>query len=336
MKVPTTGECLLKKIRYLLAALVFASTAGLVACSKSDNNANVASGGTANSASPGAKLTGSIRVDGSSTVTPLIALAAEDFQAKNSGVTVTVGTSGTGGGFEKFCNGEIDIAMASRPIKEKEVDACKSKNIEPLELIVANDGLSVVINPQNDWVKCLTVKQLKAIWEPGSTVNNWNQVDPSFPDQPLKLFGPGSDSGTFDYFTKEINGEEGATRTDYNPTEDDNVTVSGVAGDKGALGYFGLSYLLENQGKVKGIAIDSGNGCIAPSTETVQSGQYKPLGRPLFIYLKPESAHRPEVKAFAEFYFDNQDAITKEARFVPLTKEQLAKADEELAKIKSQ
>jgi phosphate transport system substrate-binding protein len=278
-------------------------------------------------------LSGTIKIDGSSTVTPLVALAAEDFQAENSGVKVTVGTSGTGGGFEKFCNGETDFSMASRPIKDVEVAACQAKSIEPLELIVANDGLSVVVNPQNTWAKCLTVEQLKKIWEPGSKVTNWNQVDPSFPNQELTLFGAGSDSGTFDYFTDEINGEEGATRTDYNPSEDDNVTVTGVAGDLGALGYFGLSYLLENATKIRGVEVDGGGGCVAAGTDTVQAGTYKPLGRPLFIYTKTDAAKRPEVKAFAQYYFDNQKAITEEALFVPLTDEQVAEAQAELDKI---
>ena len=305
------------------AALVLAGGVLLAACG----------GDGGGGGEPGSGLSGDIRIDGSSTVTPLIALAAEDFQAGNSGVRVTVGTSGTGGGFEKFCNGETDISMASRAIKDSETQACAAKGIQPLELIVANDGLSVVVNPDNDWAECLTVAQLAAMWEPGSRVSNWNQLDPSFPSQPLELFGAGSDSGTFDYFTAAVNGEEGATRTDYNPSEDDNVTVTGVAGDKGALGYFGLSYLLENEGKVKGVAIDGGSGCVAPSTDTVQAGTYTPLSRPLFVYVKAASAQRPEVQAFARYYFDNQESITDEALFVPLTDEQVGKARQELAAI---
>jgi len=305
------------------AALVLAGGVLLAACG----------GDGGGGGEPGSGLSGDIRIDGSSTVTPLIALAAEDFQAGNSGVRVTVGTSGTGGGFEKFCNGETDISMASRAIKDSETQACAAKGIQPLELIVANDGLSVVVNPDNDWAECLTVAQLAAMWEPGSRVSNWNQVDPSFPSQPLELFGAGSDSGTFDYFTAAVNGEEGATRTDYNPSEDDNVTVTGVAGDKGALGYFGLSYLLENEGKVKGVAIDGGSGCVAPSTDTVQAGTYTPLSRPLFVYVKAASAQRPEVQAFVRYYFDNQASITDEALFVPLTDEQVGKARQELAAI---
>ncbi|MGI8425161.1 MAG: PstS family phosphate ABC transporter substrate-binding protein [Actinomycetota bacterium] len=298
--------------------------------------ATACGGGSSNDAKDddsGSKLSGQIQIDGSSTVTPLISLAAEDFQQENSGVKVTVGTSGTGGGFEKFCNGETDFSMASRKIKDSETAACKAKNIEPFELVMANDGLSVVVNPQNKWAKCLTVAQLKTIWSADSKVNNWNQVDPSFPDQRLSLFGAGSDSGTFDYFTEAINGKAGSTRTDYNPSEDDNVTVTGVSGDKGAMGYFGLSYLLENKTKIKGVEIDGGEGCVAASSKAVQAGTYKPLGRELFIYTKAEAAKRPEVKAFADFYLENQKALTEEALFVPLTDAQVEKATEELGAI---
>jgi len=315
-----------------LAAVVLGLSLVTAACGGSDDDGDDAAGGSTNS---GAELSGQIRMDGSSTVTPLMSLAAEDFQKDNPNVRVTVGTSGTGGGFEKFCQGETDFSMASRPIKDEEVAACKAKNIEPLELIVANDGLSVVVNPQNNWAKCLTVEHLKKAWEPGSTVKSWKDVDPSFPDVKLTLFGPGSDSGTFDYFTDEINGEEGATRTDYNPSEDDNVIVTGVAGDRGAMGYFGLSYLLENEGKVKGVEIDGGKGCVAPTNDTVQAGEYTPLGRPLFIYAKAEAAKRPEVKAFAEYYFEHQRAITEEGLFVPLTAEQVTKAQTDLAAIEA-
>ena len=290
-------------------------------------------GGGNGQSGDGSELSGEIRIDGSSTVTPLISIAAEDFQSEHPDVRVTVGTSGTGGGFEKFCADETDFSMASRPIKEEELSKCAENGVEPIELVVANDGLSVVVNPENDWADCLTVEQLNAIWKPGSNVNNWNQVDPSFPDVPLTLFGPGSDSGTFDYFTGAINGEEGATRTDYNPSEDDNVTVTGVTGDEGAMGYFGLSYLLENEGKIRGLEIDGGDGCVAASAETVQDGTYTPLGRPLFIYTKESSASRPEVAAFAEYYFENQETITEEALFIPLTGEQSQQAEQDLAKI---
>ncbi len=284
---------------------------------------------------PAGDLSGDIAIDGSSTVTPLITLAAEDFQNANGDVRVTVGTSGTGGGFGKFCAGETDISMASRPIKEKETAVCEAEGIEAVEFIVANDALSVIVSPDNDFATCLTVEQLATMWSPESegTVNNWNQIDPSFPDQEFTLFGAGSDSGTFDYFTEEINGDTGVIRTDYTPTEDDNVTVQGIEGDAGAVGFLGLSYVLENEGQVKALEIDGGDGCVAPSAETVIDGTYTPLGRPLFIYFKAESLTRPEVKAFADFYVENQDEITVEALFVPLNDEQKATQQEELSAI---
>ena len=307
-------------------AIATAATIGLAACG---------GGSSSEGESTDSDLSGSIIIDGSSTVAPLITIAAEDFQTKNSGVRVTVGTSGTGGGFEKFCAGETDIANASREIKDSEKEACAAKGIEPLELIVANDALSVVVNNDNDWATCLTVDQLKKMWEPTAEgkVSNWNQIDSSFPDQKLGLFGAGTDSGTFDYFTKAINGEEGASRTDYNPTEDDNVTVKGVQGDPGAIGYFGFSYLEENAGSVKALEIDGGKGCVAPSAEAVQDGSYVPLSRPLYIYVSKSAAARPEVKAFVDYYFENQDSFSEEALFVPLDEAQRTKAAEELAAI---
>ena len=270
------------------------------------------------------QLQGTIIIDGSSTVTPLITVAAEDFQAANPGVRVTVATSGTGGGFEKFCVGETDVSMASRPISEDESASCAASGIVPVEFIVANDALSVIVNPENDWTTCLSVEQLNKMWAPESegAVNNWNQIDSSFPDQNLQLFGAGSDSGTFDYFTDEINGDEGAIRTDYNPCEDDNVTIVGVEGDVGAVGFLGLSYVLENEGRIVPLGIDSGSGCVAPSAETVIDGSYVPLGRPLFVYFKAESLERPEVAAFAQYYADNQETITETALFIPLSMEQ--------------
>jgi phosphate transport system substrate-binding protein len=280
-------------------------------------------------------LEGTIIIDGSSTVTPLITVAAEDFQAVNPDVRVTVATSGTGGGFEKFCVGETDVSMASRPIAVDESATCQANGIEPVEFIVANDALSVIVNPDNDWVSCLTVEQLNTMWGPESEgeVNNWNLVDASFPDQNLELFGAGSDSGTFDFFTAEVNGEEGAIRTDYNPSEDDNVTLVGVEGDVGAVGFLGLSYVLENEGRIVPLAIDSGNGCIAPSAESVIDGSYVPLGRPLFVYFKAESLQRAEVEAFARFYADNQDTITETALFIPLSDEQASEQRAELDEI---
>ncbi len=271
-------------------------------------------------------LTGTIAIDGSSTVAPLMTLLAEDFQTENSGVRATVGTSGTGGGFEKFCAGETDITNASREIKDSEKEACAAKGIEYVELIMANDALTVVVHNDNTWAKCLTTAQLQKMWGPAAEgkINNWNQIDPSFPNEALNLFGAGTDSGTFDYFTKEINGEEGSSRTDYNPTEDDNVTVKGVEGDKGALGYFGFSYFEENMNRVKAVEIDGGKGCVSPSLEHVQDGTYTPLSRPLYVYVSLESAKRPEVKAFFEFVNENLDELTKEALFIPLNDEQKA------------
>ncbi|HEY3428350.1 MAG TPA: PstS family phosphate ABC transporter substrate-binding protein [Acidimicrobiia bacterium] len=294
-------------------------------------------GATTNGASGNGngQLGGTIIIDGSSTVTPLITLAAEDFQAANPGVRVTVATSGTGGGFEKFCVGETDVSMASRPISEDESASCAANGIEPVEFIVANDALSVIVNPDNDWSSCLSVEQLNTMWAPESegTVDNWNQIDPSFPDQSLQLFGAGSDSGTFDYFTDEINGDEGAIRTDYNPSEDDNVTILGVEGDVGAVGFLGLSYVLENEGRIIPLGIDGGDGCVDPSAETVIEGSYVPLGRPLFVYFKAESLERPEVGAFAQYYADNQETITETALFIPLSEEQASDQQATLDKI---
>lgn len=280
-------------------------------------------------------LTGNILIDGSSTVAPLMTLLAEDFQDENNGVRVTVGTSGTGGGFEKFCAGETDIANASREIKESEIEACKANGIEFLEVIIANDALSVVVNNDNTWAKCLTVDQLQTMWGPDAEgkVSNWNQIDASFPNQALNLFGAGTDSGTFDYFTKEINGEEGSSRTDYNPSEDDNVTVKGVEGDKGALGYFGFSYLEENITKVKALEVDGGKGCVAPSLENVQNGTYTPLSRPLYVYVSLKGAQREEVKAFFKFVGDNLDSLTEEALFIPLNDDQKAIEEKNLEAI---
>jgi phosphate binding protein len=253
-----------------------------------------------------AKLAGDIVIDGSSTVFPITQAAAEEMGKFAPNLRVSVGIAGTGGGFKRFCNGETDISDASRPISPAEVEACKAKNIEYIELPVAFDGLVVVVNPKNDWAKCLTVAELKKMWEPEAQgkIMNWNQVRDSFPDKPLTLYGAGTDSGTFDYFTEAINGKQKASRGDYQATEDDNVTVQGVSSDEGALGYFGLAYLEENQGKIKALAIDkAGDGkCVDPSFATVKDASYQPLSRPLFIYVKKEAAARPEVQAFVNFY----------------------------------
>jgi phosphate transport system substrate-binding protein len=271
-----------------------------------------------------------VQADGSSTVGPFTTKAAEDFKAQG-GADVTVGISGTGGGFERFCAGETDISNASRPIKGEEAAACEENGVEYVELQVATDALTNVVNPGNDWATCLTVEQLNAIWEPGSKVGSWMQVDPSFPDVPLKLYGAGTDSGTFDYFTDAINGEEGASRTDFSATEDDNVTVQGVAGDEGALGYFGFSYFEENQDTLKALEIDGGGGCVAPSIEAAQDGSYTPLSRPLFLYVKLSSLRESQdVADFVRFALENEQTIAEEARFVPMTQQQL---DAELQKL---
>jgi phosphate transport system substrate-binding protein len=272
-------------------------------------------------------LSGRIEADGSSTVAPLVTLAAERFRKQEPGVKITVGVSGTGGGFERFCAGETDLSDASRPIEDEEKAACAKKRIQYRELQVANDGLTVVVSPENDWVDCLTVEQLKKIWEPGSNVKTWRDVDPSFPAEKLQLFGPGTDSGTFDYFTSAIVGDEGAGRSDYSATEDDNVIVNGVSGGKGALGYIGLSYVEQNKGKLKALAVDGGDGCVNPSVTTVQDGSYKPLSRPLFVYVGADTLdERLEVSEFLTFLLENQRSLAHSALFVPMTDDQASKS----------
>ena len=276
------------------------------------------------------KLKGSVTVDGSSTVGPYATAAAELFSragAKN--VQVTVGISGTGGGFERFCKGEIDLSNASRPMKIKEAVICKSNNIGSWRAFtVANDALTVVVNQNNTWAKCLSVEELKKIWDTGSKVNNWKDVRAGFPDEKIKLFGPGTDSGTFDYFTEVINGKAKRSRSDYGASEDDNVLVQGVSGEKGGLGYFGYSYYEENQSKLNAVSIKNPKTgeCVAPSAKTAQNGSYKPLARPLFIYAKGSSFKRPEVQAFLKYIFDNEVAIAKRSKFISLTPAQLKKA----------
>ncbi|MCK9871318.1 PstS family phosphate ABC transporter substrate-binding protein [Nocardiopsis dassonvillei] len=279
-------------------------------------------------------LSGTVQVDGSSTVGPLSTAAAEFFQEENPGVQVTVGISGTGGGMEKFCNGELDVTGASRPMKEEEAAICDENGVAFEEFHVANDALTVVVSKENDWADCLTVEQLTAIWEPDSQITNWNQVDDSFPDEPLELFGAGTDSGTFDYFTEAINGEEGATRTDYTPSEDDNVTVQGVSGSPGGMGYFGFSYFEENADNLNAVSIDNGEGCVAPSVEAVQDGSYAPLSRPLFIYPTASALERPEALAFVEFFVAEHAQIAEDALFIPLNPEQEEELNADLAALK--
>ncbi|MCX7914150.1 MAG: PstS family phosphate ABC transporter substrate-binding protein [Thermodesulfovibrionales bacterium] len=280
-----------------------------------------------------------VKIDGSSTVYPITEAVAEEFQkAKKGAVKVTVGISGTGGGFKKFCRGETDISNASRPISKKEIEACKEGKIEYIELPIAYDGLAVVVNPKNTWVTSLTVADLKKMWEPASTgvIKKWNQVRPEWPDAPLKLFGPGADSGTFDYFTEAIVGKAKSSRGDYTASEDDNVLVQGVSQDKYALGYFGLAYYEENKDKLKVVPIDSGKGPVLPSEKTVMDGTYTPLSRPLLIYVNKDAAtKKPEVKEFVEFFIKNAPTLTKEARYIPLPKTAYQLAQERFAKLKT-
>ena len=278
-------------------------------------------------------LSGTIKVDGSSTVGPLTEAAAELFREQNPDVRITVGISGTGGGFEKFCAGETDINDASRPIEPDEEKACKDKGVEYGDTQVANDGIAVVVNTQNDWVDCMTTAELKKVWEPNSKVDNWNQVNSSYPDEEIKLFGPGTDSGTFDFYTEQINGEEGATRKDFSPSEDDNVTVQGVAGGKGNMGYFGLSYAIANKDKVKTLQVDDGGGCVEPTDETVQDGSYKPLSRPLLIYPSKKALQNEATAEFVKFYVDNYEDVAKQAQFVPMTAEQAQKAKDTVTQL---
>lgn len=264
-----------------------------------------------------AALSGSITVDGSSTVYPVTEAVAEEFGKLNPDVKVTVGVSGTGGGFKKFCVGDTDISDASRPIKGSENDLAAQNGVEYIELPVCFDGLAVVVNPRNTWVDHLTTAELRKIWEPGSKVSNWSQVRAGFPNEPLTLFAPGTDSGTFDYFTEAINGEGGASRSDFTASEDDNVIVSGVAGNKGGMGYFGVAYFEENKDKLKVVPIDGGKGPFEPTLDNVMTGKYAPLSRPLFIYVSTKSLERPEVSEFIDFYIKNAGKLSKEVGYVP-------------------
>lgn len=260
-----------------------------------------------------------VRIDGSSTVYPVTEAAAEQFQKAQGGkIRVTVGISGTGGGFKKFCRGETDISNASRPILAQEMEICKQNKVQYIELPVAYDALTVIVNPQNNWATSLTVAELKKVWEPGSQINNWNQIRPSFPNLPLKLFGAGADSGTFDYFTEAIVGKAKSSRKDYTASEDDNVLVQGVSRERLALGYFGYAYYVENKNKLKAVAIDNGKGPVLPSEKAVLNGTYQPLSRPIFIYVNANSAKRPEVRQFVTYYLSNGPAIARKAKYVAL------------------
>jgi phosphate transport system substrate-binding protein len=265
-----------------------------------------------------------IKIDGSSTVFPITEAVAEDFQiAKRGAIRVTVGISGTGGGFKKFCRNEIDIVNASRPITHLEMEACKKEGVQYIEMPIAFDALTVVVNPKNTWSKTITVAELKKIWEPDAQgkINNWNQINPAWPDKRIKLYGPGADSGTFEYFTEAIVGKAKSSRGDFTASEDDNVLVQGVASDIYALGFFGFAYYIENRNKINAVAIDSGEGGVLPSAATVENTSYKPLSRPIFIYVNAKSTEKPEVHEFVNFYMNNAPELVTEVKYFPLSKE---------------
>src|SRR5215217_530016 len=307
-------------MRMLLAfAAVGVLALGAAACG-SDDNSNGGGGGNSN-------LSGTIKIDGSSTVGPFAQAAAEKFQGENPNVKVTVGTSGTGGGLEKFCAGETDISDASRPIKpDEEAPVCKKKGITYQQVQVANDGIAVTTN-KDLTVDCLTVAQLKKLWNKGSKVKSLSEVKSGLPSTKLSLYGPGTDSGTFDFFTEKINGEEGVSRTDYQPSEDDNVLVQGVEGSEGGLGYFGFSYYEQNKDSLNLVAINDGSGCVKPSTGTIQGGEYKPLSRPLFMYPSEKALrNKPQVKAFMDYVVQSYDSIAEASQIVPMNQQQAQKA----------
>ena len=306
----------------LLAACLAALAFGVAACGDDEESSSGSSGG----GSSEEQLSGTIKIDGSSTVFPFAEAAGELFNEEQPDVKVTVGQSGTGGGFEKFCAGETDISDASRPIKEdEEVPVCEKANVKYSEVQIANDGIAVATNKGLE-VDCLTTDQLKELWDKGSKVKSLSEIDPKLPDTQLSLYGPGTDSGTFDFFTDEINGEEGVTREDYEASEDDNQLVTGVTGDEGGLGYFGYSYAEQNADNLNLVKVDAGDGCIAPSKETIQDGSYKPLSRPLFMYPSAKSLARPEVKAFMDFVLANYTEIADTAKIVPMTDAQAGEA----------
>ncbi|MEF8698396.1 MAG: PstS family phosphate ABC transporter substrate-binding protein [Candidatus Accumulibacter sp. UW26] len=278
-----------------------------------------------------------VKIDGSSTVFPVTEAVAEEFQkARKGAVNVTVGISGTGGGFKKFCRGESDIANASRPISRKEMDECAKTGIRYYEMPIAYDALTVMVNPQNTFIKSMTVAELKKIWEPAAQgkINNWKEVNPAWPDQKITLYGAGSDSGTFDYFTEAIVGKAKSSRGDFTASEDDNILVQGISGDKGALGYFGFAYYIENQKKLKAVAIDAGKGPVAPTPENVDNGSYQPLSRPIFIYVSEKSLEKPELRDFIDFYMKHAPQLVREVKYIPLPPKAYAGNLEHVAKKK--
>ncbi|MGD1850348.1 MAG: PstS family phosphate ABC transporter substrate-binding protein [Cyanophyceae cyanobacterium] len=323
-----------QSIRFLAGCLALS----LVACGGGGGDDSAAtpegegSEGAAETTTDGG-VSGDVLVDGSSTVFPISEAMAEEFMKANSGSRVTVGVSGSGGGFKKFCVGETDVSNASRPIKQSEIDICAENGIDFVELPVAFDGLSVVVSTENEWAACLKPEELGKMWEPGAegAINNWNQVRPDFPDTELSLYGPGTDSGTYDYFTDATTGEEGESRGDYTASEDDNVIVQGVTSDSGGLGFFGFAYYAENKDKLKVVEIENSDGeCIAPAEETIADGTYNPLARPIFIYVSTKSLEeKPAVKAFIEFHLaEANEGLISEVGYVPLPKDLSPKATE--------
>ena len=301
-------------LRYRTGVLVLAAGIGLGACG----------GGEGGEAGAAGDLSGTISADGSSTVFPVTEAVAEEFMAETGGsVRVTVASSGTGGGFQRFCAGETDISNASRAIDAEELEACRAAGVDPVELTVGVDGEVIVLNPANDFVQCITTDELRRIWQPSSTVRNWSDVRPEWPAQPIKLYAPGTNSGSFDFFTETIMGETGASRPDYTASEDDNVLVQGVAGDPSALGYFGFAYYSQNTDKLKVAAVDGGQGCVAPSVATIDDGTYQPLARPLFIYVNRNSLARPELRAFVDFYLSNATELVPAVGYVALPDDRL-------------
>jgi phosphate transport system substrate-binding protein len=309
-------------LKYAAAPAAVVLAMSLAACG--GNNQAAAGGGNG-------AVSGEVVADGSSTVGPLTSAAGELFAEENPDVNVSVATSGTGGGFEKFCQGQTDMSNASRPIEDEEIAICEEHGVEYTELRVATDALTVVTSTENDFVDCITTEELATMWGPDAegTVDSWADVNPEFPDEPLELYGPGTDSGTFDYFTDVINGEEGASRSDYNASEDDNVIVQGVSGSPNALGYFGFTYYEENADSLKALEVDSGEGCVAPSAESAGDGSYTPLARPLFIYVANKSyAEKPQVADFIDYYVTNDAQIAEAAQFITLNDEQSAELED--------
>jgi phosphate transport system substrate-binding protein len=316
-------------LRYAAAPAAVVLAMSLAACG--GNNEAEAGGGNG-----GGSVSGEVVADGSSTVGPLTSAAGELFAEQNPDVNVSVATSGTGGGFEKFCQGQTDLSNASRPIEDEEISICEENGVEYTELRVATDALTVVTSAENDFVDCITTEELNKMWAPEAegTVTTWSDVNPEWPDEDLELYGPGTDSGTFDYFTDEINGEEGASRSDYNASEDDNVIVQGVSGSPNALGYFGFTYYEENADALKALEVDSGEGCVAPSAESAGDGSYTPLARPLFVYVANKSyADKPQVAEFVDYYVASDADIAEAAQFIPLNEEQSAELEDAAASL---